>query len=128
MEIADLALPKYEDLPAGRNESFHVFLVSLHVASEFWNPIFGPRTRKPTFPAFSMLMPKAAMNKNGPFQSSKHDIRFARKILGVEPVAEAERVQKLTDGDFRLGVLRFDPAHVLGAARRIEGIGHRLLL
>jgi hypothetical protein len=101
-------------------------MIPLHVPSELWNPVLGSSARKPSLPALSMLMPEAAMHKNGPLQPSKNDIRLPGKLLSMETIAVAHRVKKLSDDHLRLCILRLDPPHVLGATRRIEQIGHRL--
>ena len=73
-------------------------------------------------------MPEATMYEDRAFQPPKHYIRFTGQVLCVNTITVAQRMKELSDDHLRLRVLRFDPAHVLGAARRIEGISHRLLL
>jgi hypothetical protein len=50
-------------------------------------------------------MPEAAMNENDLAELSENKIRLSRQILGVKSVSVSKGESKLTNGDFRPGVL-----------------------
>jgi hypothetical protein len=61
-------------------------------------------------------VPEAAVHKKGNPPAPKDDIRFPRKVSGLEPKSVAHRVQKPTNGHLRFGVTASDAAHEGAAA------------
>ena len=59
-----------------------------------------------------MPMPKAPMHKNHRLVFRQYNIRLSRQVFYMQPVLEAMRVKKLTNQQFRLGILAFYPAHI----------------
>lgn len=62
-----------------------------------------------------MLMPETSVNKNYLFPSREDQIRLARKVFPVQPVAVAHAMDKFPDHHFRLHAFAADGLHV-GAA------------
>lgn len=71
-----------------------------------------------------MLMPEAAMNKDYLLLRAKHQIGFAWKVFPVQPITEAQGMDKLPDNQLRLHIFGFDRSHVPAALLSCQLIGH----
>ena len=65
-----------------------------------------------------VAMPEAAVHENREPPPAVDDVRLARQIGAIEPIARRDRAQQLAHGEFRPGVARFDRAHDRGALGR----------
>lgn len=61
-----------------------------------------------------MTMPETAMDKDSQSPRPKDYIGAARKIAGLEPVAESRSVQRSSNQPFGSGVPSLHPSHLLG--------------
>ena len=64
-----------------------------------------------------MLVPKTSMHENQFSSTAKHQIRTPWQIFGVQVVPITDAVNKSTDLNLRLGVLRADSRHLLRAIK-----------
>lgn len=71
-----------------------------------------------------MPVPETAMNQHYSLSFRKNQIRFSGKLAVMQAVAEAERVQRLANNKFRLGVLAPDARHHPAANIGRNNISH----
>ena len=84
-------------------------------------PIGGVGLRHARAARAIMAVPETAVDENRELAAGVDDVRLARQIGAMEPVARRDRAQKRAHRKLRAGVARFDRAHDGGAV-----IGHAL--
>jgi hypothetical protein len=72
-----------------------------------------------------MAMPEAAMHKDHRIVSGQDYVRLARQILAVKSETKAHRMQKTSDANLGLGVLRANRGHVTAALFTCVNINHQ---
>jgi hypothetical protein len=98
-------------------------LVTGHVSIELCLPELliasGP------FEVFAaVLMPEAPVNKDHSFAGWKDHVRLAGEPTSPKPVAQALRVQGLSQEEFWSCVFAFDASHHAAARGRVNNVGH----
>jgi hypothetical protein len=71
-----------------------------------------------------MSVPEAAMHKDDSLVSRQNKIGLSRDALYVETIAEALRMQRSPEGQFRLRVLSANPGHHSRAGLAVDDVGH----
>ena len=69
-----------------------------------------------------MTMPETSINLNDGLIARKYKVGLARKIFDVQAVAEAERVQVLSNQELWLGIPAPDPRHNVASFFRAKAI------
>ena len=74
--------------------------------------------------AVLVSVPEATVNKDDFSVTRKHQVRFSRKIVVVQPIAIAETVSDFSDSVFRLCVLVANSPHDFTAFLLVVNVGH----
>lgn len=116
--MLEFAIPDRQHAPAHGPQRRNVRPVAFDIAIEFNLPIARIRFWPAAVEAFCVrvLMPKTSMNENSAPIPPADDVRFSRKFFRVKPVSNAQFAQNRPHGQFRLGLFRLNPPHVLGTA------------
>ncbi len=87
-----------------------MLLIVVTIAADFGSPELLPGPGLFEKPAI-MAVPEAAVYEHYRAVSRQHDVRVARQLSLVEPIAEAERMQPSADSKLRLRILATDAGH-----------------
>lgn len=101
-------LPQADHLPAVSSETPEVPAVPGPVGCDLVPPL---RTKLVLPQREPPPVPEIPIDEDGKAESSEHDVRSARKILGVSREAEAEQSQSPDHDPLGRGVLPLDPGH-----------------
>ena len=71
-----------------------------------------------------MAVPKTAVYNDYPSKPAENEVGATGQISNMQPVPIAETVDKFADGEFGLGILRFDTGHSLASLCWTERVGH----
>lgn len=110
---AQLALPQNQHLPSKPPELGQVAGVPLDITLQFCSPVMGPGCwySPATAPITGVLVPEAPMHENRLLARPERQVRLARKVLAMQPVAIPQAMHKAANQHLRLRVLAFDRAH-----------------
>lgn len=103
--ITQLALPDYDDLPAGASQRLDCLPVSCSVAFELCRPELGAGLRKHCVSTPRMPMPETAVYKYTGLQPRQYNIRLSGKVCTVQPETVSIGVQETAHQHFGLRVL-----------------------
>lgn len=82
------ALPDDEGAPALTAQFGADTLVARNVLRELTRPELDPASRHASPRASGVAVPEAPMNEDGALKSSNHDVRSARDVPGMKPIAK----------------------------------------
>jgi hypothetical protein len=119
--ILEFALVNDEGPPSHRFVGGERLYVARPVTGDLGAPIGGVGLRSARPARAIVAMPETAVNENRELAGNVNDIRLARQIAAMKPVAGRDRAQKRADRKFRTGVARLDGAHDRGAV-----VGHSI--
>src|SRR5579871_169962 len=125
--IPELAFPDGQHLPPPARERPLVPLIAHLVSLKLRYPEVQSGFREPRERASRVPVPEAAMHENNLPSQPEDEIRTARQIPVVKPVAIAERVDKIADPQFRARVLGAHARHDFGAFLGRERVHHKVL-
>ncbi len=88
-----------------------IALISRNVRRKLFIPELWARCRNGCVPASLMSVPEAAMDEDHGFPARQDNIRAPGQFSIMKPVSQAERMQRLAQGDLRPGVGALDACH-----------------
>jgi hypothetical protein len=112
-------------LPPVRTQPPPIPFIALHVRSPLLRPERLIRRGRGFAIFAAMNMPEAAVNEQHRFYPREDEIRLARQILHVQPVAKSHAMQQSPDAHFRLRISSVDARHVQAALLGRVDVGHR---
>lgn len=100
--------------------------ITRHIARKLGTPItfVGFRLARIETLGIRVQMPEAAMHEDDFAARAKNKIGLAGQIARVQPVTEAEGMDKAANDEFRFSVFRLNRRHVGRAPGWGEVIGH----
>jgi hypothetical protein len=121
-----LALPNYKNAPAIAGKRLQVLSVPRLVAIQLGQPIVKPGLRQSA--ALGVAMPETTVHEDDRMARRENEVRFAREIAAVKPIAKAKRVNETANEHFRLSVFSANARHALAAGTFGKRIGHATVL
>jgi hypothetical protein len=118
------AFPHDNDAPASLLKQVHITCISRNIRLELGFPEFRARRRVRCVPTSFMSMPETTMDKDNGLVFGQDDIRPARQVPGVKPVAKPSGMQCTPNHQLRLGVLSADPRHHPRPGLAVDSIDH----
>lgn len=116
--VFGIAFPDRHDAPPEPLKVGNRPPVPLDVLGELVGPEYDSGFWRRAFGAPDVTVPETAVHEYRYSPSGKGEIRRARKIAPVQPIAKAEPMDQLSDLHLGLRVLAPDPRHVLGSRDR----------
>jgi hypothetical protein len=113
--IAELTFPYDHGKPTEPQQPRPVSSVANTIAEKLRGPVFLIGLRNVCITASRMLVPKAAVHKDDFLAACENQIWVTRKFTTMEPKTVAQLVSEASNKQFRFGILRPDPAHILAA-------------
>ena len=124
--VPGLTLPYHQDLPIERRQLLPRLCVTFDVACQLRSPIGRIATRHPGPATTRMLVPEAAVHKDGQPPPRQHDVGRAGQVLAMESKAQSLRVKRSTDRDLRPSVALADARHNAVACIRVHNATRHL--
>jgi len=118
------ALPDYKDPPAGLQKIGHGLSVPDDIHLELTFPEFNIARRYGCILAVLMPMPVTPVNEHYRAMARKNKIGCPRQFFCMEPVAQPQSMQKVSDQDFWPGILAADACHHARSDFRRDDVCH----
>jgi len=122
--IARFAFPDDQHMPAGRFECRDARRIALFVPRQLRQPIAFIGTRRAAVAAGRIIVavPETPMHEDRLTGGVENQVRFARQVFPVKPVAVSKTMREPAHGEFRLHAFAFDAAHVFRAPVRCQPV------
>jgi hypothetical protein len=118
------AFPDCRNPPTSQQQRRSNGTVPRHIRAELRLPEFRACCRSACVTAARVPVPEAPVHEDDGLVFRQHEIRLAGYALGMEPIAKAQRMQGLPEGQFRLRVLSADASHHPGTGLAVDDVGH----
>ena len=123
LRVPRLAFPDDQGPPAEVSQCFFVTPVAGDVPGEFLRPERDAGFGRVGVAASRVPVPEAAMDEDGEPVAREDQIGAARKILPVQPEAQAHPVRDAANGALRCGIPPFDACHHFASPLAAHNIG-----
>ena len=104
------AFPDRPDAPAGIGKGLTLRPVTLDILPDLLSPEILA-TFRPAEQVTAMAVPETAVNEDHSVAPAEYKVRFAGKVLPVQPKPESAPVKRGSNCQLRSGVLAFDTGH-----------------
>jgi hypothetical protein len=118
--IAEVAFPDHEYIPTRGLKLRNALTIAFDISGELWTPVGLIGARQPSFAAFGMLVPEAAMHEDGLTAADEGHIRFTGQVTAMKPIAIAEGMGETPYLQFGFHSLAADGAHVGASPLRTD--------
>jgi hypothetical protein len=97
--VFQLAFPENKNSPTLRGQPADVRRVSFAIPSQLWAPVLDIRLHGSPMGTVwrGVRMPKTSVNEDDLLTREKYQIRFARQVVTVQPVAKSHAVHAPSD-------------------------------
>ena len=122
--IFRFTFPDHAHAPTERVKFAHIFFVAPPVAFQLRSPIFKACLWNARTTTAAMLMPEAPPHFNNAFPPREHEVRRARQLRSMEPIAVSHAMDNPPHNHFWRSVPVANPAHDRRALFWRDGVGH----